>query len=134
MSLYLSTLPTFLTWFSTGAGLLAVFGVIYLQVTPWAELRLIRAGNNAAAMSFAGALMGYAIVLGSVLSHATSRGDLVAWGLVGLFVQVLAFYVARLLLGSGLKERMEAGQLSSGIMLAVISLVAGVLNAATMVY
>ncbi len=134
MSLYLSTLPVFVTWFSVGAALLLVFGSVYLHVTPWAELRLIRSGNIAAAVSFSGALLGYAIVLGSVLSHATSRGDLVAWGLVGLVVQIAAFFVARILLGSGLRERIEAGQLSSGILLATISLVAGVLNAATMVY
>lgn len=130
---YLATLPAFLTWFPISAALLALFGAIYLRITPWHELRLIRAGNAAAAASFAGALLGYALVLASVLAHAVSRGDLLTWGLIGLIVQVLAFYLARLLLGADLTRRMEAGQVSSGLFLGVVSLAAGVLNAATMI-
>lgn len=133
MTHYLATLPAFLTWFPVGALLLAVFAAIYIQITPWAELRLIRAGNLAAAMSFSGALLGYALVLASVLSHAVSRVDLVAWGLVGLVVQVVAFFVARLLLGRDLARNMEAGQPASGLVLAMVSIAAGVLNAAAMV-
>jgi len=134
MTNYLATLPAFLTWFPVCAILLAVFAAIYIRVTPWAELRLVRAGNNAAAVSFSGALLGYSIVVASVMLHAVSRIDLLVWGIVGLVVQVAAFYVARLLLGEDLPHRMEEGQLSSGIMLASTSLAAGVLNAATMAF
>jgi len=56
---YLVTLPAFLIWFPTSTVLLALFGAIYLSITPWAELALIRAGNTAAAASFSGALLGY---------------------------------------------------------------------------
>ena len=133
MSNYLTTLPAFLTWFSISAILLAGFAAIYIRITPWAELRLIRAGNAAAAASFAGALLGYALVLASVLANAVSRGDLLTWGVIGLLVQVLAFYVARCLLGAGLTRRMEEGQVSSGLLLGTVSLAAGMLNAASMV-
>jgi putative membrane protein len=134
MTNYLATLPGFLTWFPIGAALLAVFATLYLWVTPWRELRLIRAGNAAAAASFAGALLGYALVLSSVLAHAISRGDLLVWGVIGLMVQVLAFFVARLLLGRDLSRRMEEGQVASGVTLGAISLAAGMLNAATMIH
>jgi putative membrane protein len=130
---YLATLPAFLTWFPISALLMAVFAAIYLRVTPWPELRLIRAGNAAAAASFSGALLGYALVLASVLAHAVSRGDLLVWGVIGLAVQVLAFFVARLLLGPELTRRMEEGQVASGLFLGVISLTAGMLNAASMI-
>ena len=133
MTNYLATLPAFLTWFPISALLMAVFAAIYLRVTPWPELRLIRAGNAAAAASFSGALLGYALVLASVLAHAVSRGDLLVWGVIGLAVQVLAFFVARLLLGPELTRRMEEGQVSSGLFLGVISLTAGMLNAASMI-
>ncbi|MDB5415630.1 MAG: Membrane protein with domain [Rubritepida sp.] len=131
---HLATLPAFLTWFPLCALLLAAFAAVYIRVTPWAELRLIRAGNVAAAVSFSGAILGYALVVGSVMLHAVSRSDLIIWGIVGLVVQILAFFVARALLGGDLDTRMEEGQLSSGIMLASTSLAAGVLNAATMVF
>lgn len=131
---YLATLPGFLTWFPLCALLLAGFAAIYIRVTPWAELRLIRSGNLAAALSFSGAILGYSLVVASVMLHAVSRGDLVVWGIVGLVVQVAAFYVARLLLGEDLPRRMEEGQLSSGVMLASTSVSAGTLNAATMAF
>lgn len=133
MTNYLATLPAFLTWFPISAALLAGFAAIYLRITPWHELKLIRAGNAAAAASFAGALLGYALVLASVLAHAVSRGDLLTWGVIGLLVQIAAFYVGRALLGADLTQRMEQGQVSSGLFLGVVSLSAGVLNAATMV-
>ena len=133
MTNYLATLPAFLTWFPISALLMAVFAAIYLRVTPWPELRLIRAGNAAAAASFSGALLGYALVLASVLAHAVSRGELLVWGVIGLAVQVLAFFVARLLLGPELTRRMEEGQVASGLFLGVISLTAGMLNAASMI-
>jgi putative membrane protein len=131
---YLVTLPAFLIWFPTSTVLLALFGAIYLSITPWAELALIRAGNTAAAASFSGALLGYALVLASVLAHAVSLGDLLTWGGIGLLVQVLAFLVGRLLLGADLPRRMREGQVSSGLFLGVVSLSAGVLNAATLIH
>lgn len=134
MPSYLSTLPAFLTWFPIGVLLLAGFSAIYIRVTPWPELRLIRAGNAAAAASFTGALLGYALVLASILLHAVSRGDLLTWGIIGLIVQVGAFFVARALLGGDLARQMEEGQVSSGVTLGAISLAAGILNAATMVH
>jgi len=133
MSNYLVTLPAFLTWFPISAILLAGFAAIYIRITPWAELRLIRAGNAAAAASFAGALLGYALVLASVLANAVSRGDLLTWGVIGLLVQIVAFYVARWLLGAGLTRHMEEGQVSSGLLLGTVSLAAGMLNAASMI-
>ncbi len=134
MTNYLATLPGFLTWFPLCAFLLGVFAAIYVRVTPWAELRLIRQGNVAAAVSFSGAVIGYSLVVASVMLSAVSRADLLVWGLVGLVVQVGAFYVASLLLGGDLAKRMEEGQLSSGIMLASTSVAAGLLNAATMTF
>jgi len=130
---YLATLPAFLTWFPISIALLAGFAAIYIRITPWAELRLIRAGNAAAAASFAGALLGYALVMASVLANAVSRGDLLTWGVIGLLVQVLAFYVARWLLGADLARRIEEGQVSSGLLLGTVSLAAGMLNAASMI-
>ncbi|WP_424814728.1 DUF350 domain-containing protein [Roseococcus sp. YIM B11640] len=134
MTNYLATLPAFLTWFPLCALLLAGFAAAYIRVTPWAELRLIREGNTAAAVSFSGALIGYSLVVGSVMVHSVNRVDLLVWGLVGLVVQIIAFFVARMLLGDDLPRRMEEGQVAPAIMLASTSLAAGILNAATMVF
>jgi len=129
---YLANLPLFLTWFALAAAMLAVFAVLYSLCTPWGELKLIRAGNIAAASSFSGAIIGYAVVLAAIISGATSRGDLLAWGLVGFMVQLMALGVARLLLGRGLREHIRQGQVASGLFLGALSLAAGIINAATM--
>ena len=129
---YLATLPEFLTWFVTAAAMVGGFMLVYVQVTPWREIRLIRAGNLAAALSFTGTLTGYALVLCSIMRNAVSRTDMLSWGLVGLVVQLLALVVARLLLGPALRDRMERGDLAAGVVLAGLSLAFGLLNAATM--
>jgi len=129
---YLETLPDFLAWFFTAAGMAGAFMLLYVLITPWREFRLIREGNAAAALSFAGTLTGYALVLSSIVRNAVSRGDLLTWALVGLAVQLLALLVARLVMGPGLRARMERGEISAGIVLAGLSLAFGLLNAATM--
>jgi len=45
----LQMLPAFLAYFAVAIVLLALFLLVYLNVTPYAELALIRAGNIAAA-------------------------------------------------------------------------------------
>jgi putative membrane protein len=129
---YLAGLPEFLSWFAMAVAMTGVFMLVYAQVTPWREVRLIREGNAAAALSFAGTLTGYVLVLCSVMRHAVSRTDMLSWGLVGLAVQFLALVAARLLLGPGLRERMERGDLATGIVMAGLGLAFGLLNAATM--
>lgn len=129
---YLENLPLFLTWFGLAVAMLVGFAFLYAMMTPWGEIRLIRQGNLAAASSFSGAILGYAVVLASIISGATSRTDLVAWGLVGLAVQIVALGAARLLLGRGLRQHIRDGQVASGVFLGALSLAAGILNAATM--
>ncbi|WP_207540189.1 DUF350 domain-containing protein [Sabulicella rubraurantiaca] len=130
---YLSTLPSFLTWFPIAAGMLAVFLAILKQITPWPELRMIRAGNTAVAIAYSGSVLGYSLVLAAVMTSALNRTDFLIWGLIGLLVQLTALAVSRILLGRGLRERMEKGDLASAILMATISLSAGILNAATMI-
>ena len=129
---YLENLPDFLTWFLTATGMTCAFMLLYALVTPWREFRLIRAGNPAAALSFASTLTGYALVLASIIRSAVSRGDMLTWGLIGLAVQLLAFVVARLVIGPAMRDRIERGDTSAGIIVAGLSLSFGLLNAATM--
>ena len=131
---YLTMLPQFAIWFSVAAGMLTAFILLYNWLTPWHDMALIRRGNVAAACSFSGAMLGYSVVLASIISGATSRGDLLSWGIVGVFVQLLAYGVGRLMLGAGLRARMEAGDLASGMLLGALALAAGIINAATMLY
>ena len=124
---------SFLLYFASGALLLAAFSLIYVHVTPHAEFALIRKGNTAAATGFAGALLGYTFPLASAIAHSVSFPDMLLWGLIGLVVQVTVLGVMRLFMPK-LFIDMEKGQLAPALLLATVSLAAGLLNAASMTY
>lgn len=125
----LDTLPLFLAFFATAVMLTLVYVVIYTWVTPHEELRLIRENNPAAAIAFAGSLIGFALPLASAIAHAAGLTDCVIWGIVALVVQLLSFVAVRLLMPR-ISDRIEAGEIAAGIWLGAVSLTAGILNAA----
>jgi len=129
----LAGLPAFLSYFAAAAGLLAVFLSLYLWITPYHEIRLIREGNAAAAASLSGAMIGFVFPLASAITHSVSLIDMAIWGLIALLIQLLAYLAARLLLPN-LARDIPAGQIASGVFLAALSLTIGLLNAACMTY
>ncbi|WP_211463076.1 DUF350 domain-containing protein [Collimonas silvisoli] len=126
-------LPAFLSHFGLALLLVAVFFVVYIFITPYHELRLIRAGNHTAAASLAGALLGYIVALASAISNSVSLLDMLVWGMVALVVQLLAFLIVKLLLPT-LLEDIPENKIASGIFLGTVSLGLGLLNAACMTY
>ncbi|MBX9593518.1 MAG: DUF350 domain-containing protein, partial [Roseomonas sp.] len=64
----LATLPGFLIYFIVGIALLSGAMAVYLRVTPHAELALIRAWNEGAAIGFAGAMIGFALPIASAFA------------------------------------------------------------------
>ena len=125
----LKGVPAFLTYLALGFGLLAVFFVLYLWVTPHDELRLIRGGNNAAALSLGGAVVGFMLPLGMVIAHHATLLQVAFWGVVALIVQIVAFFIARVLM-PGLPQAIESGKNSVGAFSGLVSLAIGILNAA----
>ncbi len=126
----LATLPGFLIYFIVGIALLSGAMAVYLRVTPHAELALIRAGNNGAAIGFAGAMIGFALPIASAFAHSVNILDAAVWAVVALVVQLLAFFVAARLLGSGWRESMEKGESAGSILKAAVAIAVGMLNAA----
>lgn len=124
----LNSLPAFAGYFATAIVLLAVFLALYVLVTPYNELRLIREGNTAAAVSLAGAIVGYALPI--AVSVATSHNIyvMIGWGVVACAVQLMAYIVARFALPQ-INLNIPQGKLASGIFLASLSLGVGILNA-----
>ncbi len=129
----LSGLPAFISYFATAGALLALFLGVYLWITPYREIALIRAGNAAAAASLSGALLGFVLPLASAIAHSVSLLDMAIWGLIALIVQLLAYLAARLLLPA-LATDIPAGQVASGVLTGALALAVGILNAACMTY
>ena len=123
----------FLLYLFAAIVLLALFLAIYVRVTPYRELALIRAGNGAAAASLSGAMLGFIIPLASAIAHSVALVDMVVWGAVALVVQLIAFFVARALMPS-LSADIPAGSVAPGVFVGALSLGVGVLNAACMTY
>lgn len=126
-------LPSFLAYFAVAVVLLAVFLLVYLNVTPYHEIALVRAGNPAAAISLGGALLGFAMPVANVIAHSDTIADLLAWGAIAGVVQILAYLAARFALPY-LAADIPAGKIAPAILLAALSLSIGLLNAACMTY
>jgi len=129
----LSGIPSFLAYFALAVVLLLIFIRLYTWITPHDEFALIRANNPAAAVAFAGALIGFAWPLGSAITHSMSLLDCAIWGAVALVVQVLTFLVSSAALKQ-LPNRITQGELAAGIYSAGCSITIGMLNAACMSY
>jgi putative membrane protein len=127
----LSTLPNFLAYFVVGSGLTALFLLLFAGVTTQRDIALIRAGNSAAAIVLAGALLGFVVPLASVIAHSAGLIDLMVWGIIALVVQLAGFLASRLVLPH-LPLAITEGNIADGIFQAAVSLALGILTAACM--
>jgi putative membrane protein len=126
-------LPAFLTYLAASLALLALFIMIYIWITPYKELTLIREGNVAAAASLSGTILGFVIPLAHSVAQSVNLMDMALWGLIALVVQLLVFFsVTRLI--PGIARDIPAGKVAPGILLGALSLGTGILNAACMTY
>lgn len=123
----------FLLYLAIAGVLMTVFLFIYVRITPYREIPLIREGNMAAAWSLSGTVIGMAIPLANAIEFGVNPVDTAIWGAVALVVQLLVFVIARIALPNIVRD-IPAGQQASGIFLGAISIAAGVLNAACMTY
>ena len=127
----LAGLPAFLLYFSLAMALLGLFIAVYVAVTPYKELKLIREGNAAAAISLGGAVVGFVLPLARAVTQSVSALDLVVWGLVALVVQVVVFFVVGKLVPR-FADAIKDGHTSAAILLAALAIGVGLLNAASM--
>ena len=129
----LSLLPVFLAYFAVAVALITVFVLVYVNITPYDEVALIKDGNTAAAISLSGALFGFAMPIANVIAHSDTLIDLAAWGVVAGIVQIGAYLAARITLPH-LAEYIPAGKVAPATFFAALSMTVGLINAACMSY
>ena len=127
----LNELPWFFAYMATAMALTLFYVVIYLWVTPHPEIKLIQENNMAASLAFAGSLVGFCLPLASAIANSFSLIDCAVWGVIALLVQIGVFYLVRLPVPK-ISERIEKGEMASGLWLGAASLAGGILNAASM--
>jgi putative membrane protein len=121
----------FLIYFVVALALLVAFMAIYIRITPYHEVQLIREGNMAASFSLSGSVLGFVVALASAVQHSVSLLDMAIWGVFALFVQVAAFVAVKLLMPS-ITHDIPAGNSAQGFFLGALSLAVGILSAACM--
>lgn len=129
----LSGLLDFFSYFGVSIVFLVIFCQIYCWITPYNELKLVREGKLAPAISFGGALIGFTLPLYSAITHSVSFVDMLIWGIVAMIVQLAVFKLVRLFFKE-LVHNIESNQIASATLLAFFSLSIGILNAASMTY
>jgi putative membrane protein len=125
----LANLPNFLAYFFSAVVMLAASLGAYTLITPLHEWTLIRQGNTAAALSLAGATIGFSLPLASAILHSANLPDMALWATVALILQLLCFAAMRLL-RRNVSAALAQGDMAESIVLATGSVVLGLLNAA----
>ena len=119
------------------AGLAVVFVyaymILYLWITPYNELKLIKDGNVAAAVSLSGSVIGFTFPLAAAIRNSVHPWDMMLWGVIAAAVQLFVYVAIRYTL-LNVVRRIPDGQVATGIVLGAISVSAGMLNAACMTY
>jgi putative membrane protein len=129
----LSGLADFAIFFVLATALVALYLALYTLATAHNEFALIRRNVISAAVALGLSLIGFALPLASAIVHAQSVLDFLIWGLVALAVQILAYWLVRLVMPN-LSERIAAGEMAAALFLGAASLSADILNAAAMTY
>lgn len=124
----ISSLPAFAGFFATAVALLAGFLLLYVFVTPYNELILIRNGNEAAAISLGGVIIGFALPIAVSVAVSHNLYAMLGWGVVAGVVQLMAYVAARLALPQ-INHNIPQGKVASGVFLASLSVGVGILNA-----
>ena len=126
---FLAGFPVLIAHFAVTVAMLIAGVVIYVFITPHDELKLVRSGNMAAAVSLSGAIIGIALPLAFCMAASVSVFDILVWGSVTVALQLAAFKATDLLLRD-LSKRIEAGELGSAYILVAIKLAVAAINAA----
>ena len=122
-------LPVLLLHYLVTLTMLAIGVTIYLWMTPYRALELIRGGNVAAAVSLGATIISLAMPLAFSMAVSVGVWDIVLWGLVTLVI-VLAVYRVIDFLMKDLPRRIELGELGPAILLAAVKLGVSIITAA----
>ena len=129
MSISLSQYLLYLQYMLVGIAMTVVFAAVYLRITPVEELRLIKNGNLACALSFGGALVGFCLTLASSIAHSVSFIDFILWALAAAVIQIFVYFAATMMI-KGAAAELIGNNVAVGTLFGAVSISIGILNAA----
>lgn len=126
---FLAGFPVLMLHSSVTLFILTAAVFLYIKITPYDDIALIKSGNTAAALSLAGAILGFALPLAFAMASSITVYEILIWGPVTLVLQLVAFRVTDVLL-SDLPKRIVAGEIGPAILLVSIKMSVAAINAA----
>ncbi|KSU59074.1 hypothetical protein AS034_19160 [[Bacillus] enclensis] len=129
-------LISFLAHVGTGLGLMILGVIVFAFTTKFSEATLIREGNLAVALKLWGKAIGLAIVIYTVWANSVNLFDAFVWGLIGIATQVIAYWIIEYVLTpkTNLAKKVEEGNVAIGFSLFSVSIVVGLIVAASLTY
>ncbi len=124
-------LPVLIVHLAVTTAIFVIGLAIYIFVTPYRELALVRQGNVAAGIALSAAILALVIPLAATMANSVSVPDIVLWGSIAVVLQLIAFAAVAVLLRQ-LPAAIERGEISTALVLAATQISAGLLNAAAM--
>jgi len=129
----LSGFDEFLVYAGLSIAFIYMYLIVYMKITPYDELKLIKDGNIAAAISLSGSVLGFTFPLAAAIRNSVHPWDMMLWAVIAAVVQLLVYVAVRFTL-LNVSRRIPEGQIATGIVMGAISVSAGILNAACMTY
>ena len=127
----LHALPVFFAHFGVALATLVVAVAIVLKATPAAEIRLIRAGNLAAAVWSAGTVVAMAMPIAAAMQFSHTAGEVAVWAALAAIIQIATYYAAAAIVGKT-RATLEAGELPPAVAVVGIQLGVAFINAAAL--
>jgi putative membrane protein len=128
---FLTGAPVAISHFVITLALLGIGVAAYVAITPHNEIKLIRQGNRAAALSLGGVTVSLALPLSVSMAESLALFEIVLWGLSALIGQLGVFFVLDALL-RGLPKRIEQGEIAAATILVATKLAIGIVGAAAL--
>jgi putative membrane protein len=124
MSPNMQAFLAFLQYFVAALLLLAAFLAVYVRVTPYNEFELIKQDNAAAAISLAGACIGFALPMAAAIYFTHDLLEMIKWAAITGAAQIAVFTLLR-----RFAPAIEQGHTAPAIFMCAMSVATGVLNA-----
>ena len=125
----MDALVSFISYFAVALLLLAAFMFIYTRVTPYNEFVEIGRNNVAAAIVFAGAILGFTLPLAAAIFYTHDLLEMLKWAAITGVVQLVVFTILRRFV-----PNIQAGEVAPAILLFSMSVAIGILNAICISY
>ncbi|WP_088105486.1 DUF350 domain-containing protein [Halalkalibacter urbisdiaboli] len=136
ISYYLQTFDHFLIYLATSLVLFLIGTYIFKFITPYSERALIKQGNIAVSLKLLGKMTGLVVVLQSAIRHSINLIDLAIWAVIAIIVQIVLHLVIEYVFtrNTNLAKEVENGNVAVGLFLGGVSVLVGLIVAATISY